>query len=39
MIRQYVIDDYVNINAVKFEGTEESRVEIERFIEGGSNYP
>lgn len=34
MIRQYVIDDYVNINAVKFEGTEESRVEIENFIEG-----
>ena len=34
MIRQYVIDDYVNINAVKFEGTEESCVEIENFIEG-----
>lgn len=34
MVRQYVIDDYVNINAVKFEGTEESRLEIERFIEG-----
>lgn len=34
MIRQYVIDDYVNINAVKFEGTEESRLEIENFIEG-----
>lgn len=34
MIRQYVIDDYVNINAVKFEGTEESRAEIENFIEG-----
>lgn len=34
MIRQYVIDDYVNINAVKFEGTEESRLEIESFIEG-----
>lgn len=34
MVRQYVIDDYVNINAVKFEGTEESRVEIENFIEG-----
>lgn len=34
MIRQYVIDDYVNINAVKFEGTEESRLEIERFTEG-----
>lgn len=34
MVRQYVIDDYVNINAVKFEGTEESRAEIENFIEG-----
>ena len=34
MIRQYVIDDYVNIKAVKFEGTEESRLEIENFIEG-----
>ena len=34
MVRQYVIDNYVNINAVKFEGTEESRVEIENFIEG-----
>lgn len=32
MIRQYVMDDYVSINAVKFEGTEESRVEIENFI-------
>lgn len=34
MIRQYVIDDYVNINAVKFEGTEESRLEVENFIKG-----
>ena len=34
MIRRYSIDDYVNIEAVKFEGTEESRAEIENFIEG-----